>query len=383
MSLRRSFQSLAKATATLGACAGAIACHRLAPSTDLLVGEFGAFTGAEATFGENAHKGITLATEERNERGGIKGRRVRVVRQDNQGKPDEAVLVVTRLIAKNKVVALLGEASSSRVLAVAPIANRYGVSLIAPSATNLSVTQIGEYIFRACFTDPVQGAVMARFAVENLRARRIAILRDVRSDYSEGLALYFGRRLKVLGGSVVADEKYSAGDIDFKAQLTVIRGQKPDAVFIPGYYADVALIARQARQLNITVPLLGGDGWESPRLREIAGPAIDGAYFSTHFVNEARNPRVQNFARKFKVRFGHAPDGLNALSYDSARMLFDAIERAVDFEPNSIRDEIARTKAFPGVTGDITMDRDRNPLKDAVVVRVDGFVNRFVRNVRP
>lgn len=354
-----------------------------AKSGQIVVGEFGAFTGPEGTFGTNAHRGILLATEERNKAGGVKGRLVRVVRLDNQSKPEEAVLAVTRLISRDKALALIGEASSGRTLAAAPIAQKNGVALIAPSATNPKVTEVGDFIFRACFIDPFQGSVMARFAREDLGAKRVAVLRDVKSEYSEGLSKYFVERFKALGGEIVAEELYSAGDLDFKAQLTVIRGRAPDALFIPGYYTDVALIAQQARGLGLRAALLGGDGWESPKLREIGGEAVEGSYFSTHFTPESSDLRVREFVRRFKARFNREPDGLNALAYDSARMVFAAMERSQDLSPRAIRDELAKTRDFPGVTGDVSIDAHRNARKPAVVVKVERGGHRFVRSVAP
>ena len=350
---------------------------------EVLVGEFGSFTGGEATFGLSTHKGVVMATEEQNKAGGIKGKQVRVIHLDNQGKPEEAASAVTRLITKDKVVAVLGEVASGRTLAAAPIAQSNKIPLISPSSTNPKVTEVGDYVFRVCFIDPFQGTVMATFATENLKAKRVAILRDVKSDYSEGLANYFAKKLKELGGEIVADESYSAGEIDFKAQLTAVRGKKPDAIFVPGYYTEVGLIARQARQLGITAPLLGGDGWDSSKLYEIGKESINGSYFSNHYTTETTDPRVQDFIKRFREKFNETPDGLAALGYDSAKILFAAMEKSPDLSAKALRDAIAATKDFPGVTGNITIDVNRNASKAAVVVKVDGPINRFVRTVTP
>ena len=350
---------------------------------EILVGEFGSFTGGEATFGLSTHKGIVMATDELNKAGGIKGKKVRVIHLDNQGKPEEAASAVTRLITKDHVIAVLGEVASGRTLAAAPIANQNKIPLISPSSTNPKVTEVGPYIFRVCFIDPFQGTVMAKFAAEDLKAKKVAILRDVKSDYSEGLANFFAKKFRDGGGEIVADESYSAGEIDFKAQLTAIRGRKPDAIFVPGYYTEVGLIARQARQLGITVPLLGGDGWDSSKLFEIGREAINGSYFSNHYTTETTDPRVQTFIKKFKEKFNETPDGLAALGYDAANILFQAMDRAPELTPKGIRNELAKTKDFPGVTGNITIDINRNASKSAVVVKVDGPVNRFVRTIAP
>ncbi len=225
---------------------------------------------------------------------------------------------------------------------------------------------------------------MAKFAAENLKAKKVAILRDVKSDYSVGLADFFIKKFKTLGGEIVSDASYQSGEIDFKAQLTQIRSSKPDAIFVPGYYTEVGLIARQAKQLGITAPLMGGDGWDSSKLYEIGKEAINGGYFSNHYTTESTEPAVVEFIKKYKERFGGStPDSMAALGYDAANILFAAMDRSATVTPKNIRDEIAKTKDFPGVTGKITIDANRNANKPAVVVKVDGTVNRFVTTISP
>lgn len=351
---------------------------------DILVGEYGSFTGSEATFGQSTSKGVKMAFDEQNKKGGIKGRPLKLISLDNQGKSEEAAAVVTRLINQNKVVAVLGEVASSRSLAAAPIAQQNKIPMITPSSTNIKVTEVGDYVFRVCFIDPFQGTVMAKFAAENLKAKKVAVLRDVKSDYSVGLADAFIKKFKELGGEITVDQSYQSGEMDFKAQLTQIRATKPDAVFVPGYYTEVGLIARQARQLGLAAPLMGGDGWDSSKLSEIGGQAINGNYFSNHYTTESTDPIVVDFIKRFKERYnGETPDGLAALGYDAARVLIEAMERASEMSPKAIRDEIAKTKDFPGVTGKITIDSQRNATKPAVVVKVDGAVNRFVTTIAP
>jgi len=306
-----------------------------------------------------------------------------VITLDDQGKAEEAAQVVTRLITQNKVVALLGEVASSRSLAAAPIAQQNQIPMITPSSTNPKVTEIGDYIFRVCFIDPFQGTVMAKFAIENLAAKKIAVLRDVKSDYSVGLANFFTETLVKMGGEIVADVSYQGGDVDFKAQLTEIKGKNPDAIFVPGYYTEVGLIARQARQLDITVPLLGGDGWDSSKLSEIGQDSINGSYFSNHYTNESQEPMVQDFINKFKAKFNETPDGLAAMGYDAAKVLIAAMQNAANLTPKSIRDEIAKTKDFQMVTGKISLDEQRNAVKSAVVVKVDGPNFKYVTTVNP
>jgi branched-chain amino acid transport system substrate-binding protein len=354
-----------------------------ANASEILIGEFGSFTGSEATFGMSTTRGIQLAFEEKNQAGGVKGKKLKLISLDNQGKAEEAAASVTRLITQNGVVAILGEVASSRSLAAAPIAQQNGIPMITPSSTNPKVTEVGEYVFRVCFIDPFQGTVMAKFAAENLKTKKVAILRDVKSDYSVGLADFFVKKYRELGGEIVADASYQSGEMDFKAQLTQIKASKPDAIFIPGYYTEVGLIARQARQLGLTIPLLGGDGWDSSKLSEIGGQDVNGSYFSSHYSTESTDPVVVEFIKKYKQRHNETPDGLAALGYDAARVLIEAIERAPEITPKAIRNEIAKTKEMIGVTGKITLNDQRNAVKSAVVVKVDGLTNRFVTTIAP
>ncbi len=351
---------------------------------EILVGQFGAFTGSEATFGQSTDKGVRMAFDEKNQAGGIKGKKLKLISIDNQGKAEEAAAAITRLITQNNVIAVIGEVASSRSLAAAPIAQQHKIPMITPSSTNPRVTEVGDYIFRVCFIDPFQGTVMAKFAHEHLKVKRVAVLRDMKSDYSIGLADFFIKKFTELGGTIVADEKYQSGESSFEGQLTQIKAEKPEAIFIPGYYTEVGLIAKQARKLGITATLLGGDGWDSSKLYEIGGDDINGGYFSNHYTTESTDPVVVNFIKKFKERYnGETPDALAAAGYDAAKVLIEAMERAPELTPKAIRDEIAKTKDFVGVTGKITIDENRNASKPAVVVRVDGPNNRFVTTIAP
>jgi branched-chain amino acid transport system substrate-binding protein len=324
-----------------------------------------------------------LAVKQVNATGGVKGKKLQVITMDDQGKGDEAATAMTKLITQDKVIAVLGEVASSMSLAMAPIAQNYKIPMISPSSTNPDVTKKGDYIFRVCFIDPFQGTVMARFASEQLKVKRAAVLRDVKSDYSVGLANFFIETFKKNGGEIVMDQSYSKGDVDFKSQLTAIRAKNPEAIFIPGYYTDVGLIARQARELGIKAPLLGGDGWDSPKLTEIGGQAVDHSYFSNHYSSEDKAPHVQDFIAKFKQEYGVIPDGLAAMGYDAAMVLVDAMNRAKSLAPSDIRDAIAATKDYQGVTGKITMDANRNPVKSAVVVKIDQGVQKYQMTMNP
>lgn len=359
-----------------------------ASSDTLLIGEVGSMTGSEATFGISTHNGIEMAIKEINAKGGIlagpaKGKKLAVKALDDQGKPDEAATAVRKLITQDKVIAILGEVASSRSLAMAPIAQEYKVPMITPSSTNPGVTEQGDYIFRVCFIDPFQGTVMAKFAHETLKATKVAILRDVKNDYSVGLSNYFAETFKKLGGSIVVDQSYSAGDMDFKSQLTAIRGKKPDAVFVPGYYTEVGLIARQAKELGLTVPLMGGDGWDSPKLTEIGGKAMDGHYFSNHYAADSKDPRIIEFVKNYKSAYREVPDSLAAMGYDAVLVLVGALERAKALDSASLRAALADTKNFPTVTGVITLDSKRNPVKPAAVLQVQKGQFVFQSTVNP
>src|SRR5512138_2728516 len=358
-----------------------------APSGDLvLVGHVGSLTGSEATFGDSTDKAIQLAIEEQNAKGGVKGKQLKLKTYDDQGKPEEAATAATRLITDDKVTVLLGEVASKRSLAMAPIADKYQVPMITPSSTNPRVTKdadrVRPFVFRVCFIDPFQGTVMAKFARER-GIKKVAVLRDVGSDYSVGLADYFLTKFKELGGTIVDDQSYKDTDQDFKAQLTAIKARAPEAIYVPGYYTQVALIARQARELGIKAPLMGGDGWDSPKLYEIGGKALEGSFFSNHYSPEDPAPRIQDFVRKYKERFGAVPDGLAATGYDAAKIAFDAMGRAKDLSGEAVRDAIAATKDFPGVTGVITIDQDHNAVKPAVVLEIKNGEGRYVATVEP
>ncbi|MDZ4676528.1 MAG: ABC transporter substrate-binding protein [Oligoflexia bacterium] len=356
-----------------------------AESNEILVGEYGSMTGGEATFGISTHQGIELAFNEINAAGGVRGKKLKLLSLDDQGKPEEAATAVTKLITQNKVVAVLGEVASSRSLAAAPIAQQYKVPMLTPSSTNPKVTEVGDYIFRVCFIDPFQGTVMAKFAREHLKVKNVAIMKDVKSDYSVGLANFFKETFTKMGGVIVSEQTYVSNDIDFKAQLTSIKSGKvkPEAIFIPGYYTEVGLIARQARQLGLKVPLMGGDGWDSSKLFEIGKEAINGGYFSNHYTTDTEDPKARDFIARFKTAYNVEPDGLSAMGYDAALVLVDAMNRAKSLSPADIRDALATTKDYPGVTGKITIDEQRNATKSAVVVKVDGTTNKYVTTINP
>jgi len=349
----------------------------------ILLGEVGSLTGAQATFGISTQRGIELALNEANAQGGVKGKKLAVRVYDDQSKPEEAGNATTRLITQDKVKIILGEVASSNSLAMAEKAQAAKVPMITPSSTNPAVTQKGDYIFRVCFIDPFQGAVAAKFSRENLKANNAALLTDNKSAYSIGLAEVFEPKFTELGGKVVDKQSYSQGDTDFRSQLTAIKKAKPDVIYVPGYYSDVGIIAKQARELGIKAPLIGGDGWDSPKLFELGGSAIEGNYFSNHYATDNPAKETQNFISEYKKAYNETPDALAALGYDAARVAVDAMKRSKDLSPEAIRDAIAQTKDFPGAAGTITLDANRNPSKPAVVLQIADGKYKYVTTVNP
>jgi len=361
----------------------------------LKIGEYGSLTGDKATFGTSTHHGVEMALDEANAAGGVGGMPLTVIVEDDQGRPEEAATAVNKLIVQDRVLAVLGEVASSNSLAAAPICQEHKVPMITPSSTNPAVTEVGDYIFRICFIDPFQGTVMARFARESLAYTRVAVLRDVKSDYSVGLAGFFMAEFTRQGGTITGDESYQQGDVDFKAPLTALMAGKPEALYVPGYYTEVGLIARQARELGYTGPLLGGDGWDSPKLTEIAGGALDGSFLSNHYSVEDTSPVVQNFVSSYRLRYGEAPDAMAALGYDAMRLLVSCLKQLHTEDAEALaalaggdaaaqgaararlRTLIAATQGFPGVTGEITLDEARNARKPAVVLEVQGGQLRY------
>jgi len=349
------------------------------------LGEYASLTGKEASFGQQSHKGLTLAIEELNASGGVLGKKLELITEDNQTKPGESATAVKKLISRDKVIALIGEVASGRSLEAAPIAQAAKIPMIAPAATNPKVTQTGNYIFRVCFIDPFQGTVMAKFAQTDLKAKKVAVLSSVSNAYSVGLAKFFKETFTANGGVIVSEKNFSEGDKDFRAQLTAVKAAGADAVFVPSYYTEAALIARQARDLGINVPFFGGDGWVADQLLEIGGEALNGCYYSTHFSPENQDPVVQAFVKKFKVRWGanENPDAFAALGYDAAYVLVDAIKRAGSTEGPKLRNALAATQNFAGVTGVTNIDANRDASKPAAIIAIKNGKLEFLKTVAP
>ncbi len=348
------------------------------------IGEFASLTGKEATFGQSSHEGTVLAIEEINAAGGVLGKQIELLTEDTQSKAGEPATVVNKLISRDGVVGVLGEVASSRSLEAAPICQQNKIPMVSPSSTNPKVTEVGDYIFRVCFIDPFQGTVMANFATRTLHATRVAIFTDVKSDYSKGLAKFFKDQFLKNGGQIVAELDFNGGDKDFKGQLTAIKAANPEAVFVPGYYTDAALIAIQAKQLGLNVPLLGGDGWESEKLTEIGKEAVEGDYFSTHYSAEVGSEMSRAFVANYQKRWkGKRPDALAACGYDSALVLVDAIRRAGSTDGAKVRDALAATRDFKAVTGTITINAQRDASKSAVILTIRDGKYKYLETIEP
>ncbi|MBK5259196.1 MAG: ABC transporter substrate-binding protein [Thermoanaerobaculia bacterium] len=353
------------------------------PVAEIPIGLYGALSGSEAAFGTSTLQGVRLAAEEINAAGGVLGRKIKVIAEDDQGKADEAASAVTKLVTSDNVIAIIGENSSNQSLAAAPIAQAAGVPMISPSSTNPAVTQKGEYIFRVCFTDPYQGKALAAFARDQLKLKSAAMLVDRRNDYSVGLANVFRAEFTSRGGKITGEQSYSGGDSEYRPQLTTIRGQKPEALFIPGFYTDVGQIAIQARDLGLTLPMIGGDGWDSPTVIEIGGKSVDNSYFSDHYFVGDERPIVQQFVSAIRKRHGKNPEATAALGYDAMKIIAAAIQRAGSVDRKAIRDQIAATRDYQGVSGTITMGPERDPIKPVAMIRIAEGKMQFAGWVNP
>jgi branched-chain amino acid transport system substrate-binding protein len=339
-------------------------------------------TGEAATFGASTHNGIELAVSEWNAQGGVLGKQIKLAFADDKGDPAEAATVYTKLIEQDKVSAIVGTVMSKCSLAGAPICQNAKVPMISPTSTNPKVTQVGDYIFRACFIDPFQGTVGAKFAFDTLKAKKAACLFDVGNDYTKGLSEFFKAKFTALGGEITGFEGHATGTTDFKAQLTKILAGKPEVLYVSDYYNDAALIAKQARELGFKGPLIGGDGWDSPKLVEVGGAAVEGCYFTNHYSQDDTRPVVQDFVKKYKAKFSSDPDALACLAYDGTNLMLDAVKRAGKAEGPAIRDAL-KTADFAAVSGQVKFDADRNPVKSAVIIEIKGGKQVYCATVNP
>lgn len=336
-------------------------------------------SGPVASYGSSDAEGAELAIEEINANGGILGKQIEVIKQDNKSETQEAVAIATRLTSQDKVLAIIGSATSGNTIAQVQIANDTKTLLLTPSGTAPNVTEnedgsINEYVFRTSYIDPFQGTVAANFALDELGVKTAAIYNDNASDYAKGLADAFKETFEAGGGTIVAEESYVAGDTDFRSTLTNIKSADPEFIFIPGYYEEVGLIVKQARELEITVPLMGADGWDSPKLVELAGAVnLNNTFITNHYSSQDPDERIQDFVKRFEEKFGKKPDSFNALGYDTVYFLADAIERAGSTDPEAVKNALEETENLELVTGTITVDEKHNPIKSATILEyVDG-----------
>jgi branched-chain amino acid transport system substrate-binding protein len=356
-----------------------------ANANQIVIGQVASKTGDTATFGVSSDEGVQLALDEINAAGGVLGKPVVVKTEDDQSKPDEAKTATNKLITQQNVVALIGEIASSRSIAMAPDAQAAGVPMLSPGSTNPKVTEAGDCVFRACFIDPFQGEAMARFAMEKLGHKRLAILFPVNSDYGVGLRDFVTETVKKNGGQIVAVESYEEKkDKDFRSQLTKIKAANPEAFFMTGYYNEAGLVAKQAKELGLTVPMIGGDGWDSDVTLTVGGDAINGCYFTNHYAPDEDRPEVKAFVEAYKKKYnGKVPDAMAVLGYDAMKLMVDAIKRAGAAEPKKIREALAATKDFPGVAGKITMDANRNASKPIVVIKIEDGKFKYQTKIEP
>lgn len=342
------------------------------------IGEYGSLTGTTATFGQSAHEGLMLALDQINGSGGVLGKQIKPITEDDRSLSDEAVNAVSKLINRDKVVAVIGEVASSRSLSGAGVCQSAGVPMLSPASTNPQVTQAGDYIFRICFTDDFQGKINAEFAVDQ-GWKRIAILTDVANDYSKGLASAF--KANFPSSQIILEANFKEGDKNFEAQLNQIKEQNPDAVYVPGYYTEVNLILGQARRLGLTVPFFGGDGWDSPST--LANPDAKGCFYSDHYSADDPRPETRKFVEAFKAKYKREPDAMAVLGYDAMGVMAQAIKNAGKAEPKAIRDALANIKNYPGASGEITIDKNRNASKPIVILKVNNNKAEIAKTYAP
>lgn len=336
-------------------------------------------TGPQASFGNDSSNGANLAIEEINAAGGVLGRPLKLAIRDTRSSNEETAAVTKELLEKSPVI--IGEIASDRTLAAAPLAQARGVPLITPASTNDTVTAAGDFIFRICYTDSFQAAAMAKFA-GSIDVTKAAVLFDPTNQYSSGLAGAFKLDFTKAGGAITAEATYRAGDRDFTTQLNAIKASAPEIVFLPSYYAEAALIIRQARDLGLDMPFIGTDGWDSPDFLKVSGTAVNNTYFFSHFSPENHAQDTAKFAAAYTAKFHAPPPPLAALTYDAVMLAADAMKRANSAEPKAIRDALAKAD-FPGVTGRISFDQERNPHKPGIVLRVDGGKFTYLETVEP
>ena len=359
-----------------------------ANSKEIKIGGNFELTGGVANFGKQTMQGVQLAFKEANAAGGVLGKQIVLVTADNKSEPSEATNAITKLITQDKVSMVLGPVASSNVLATLQVAQDNKVPVLTATGTNSKITvdngKVRPYAFRSCFIDPFQGSVMANFATKTLKAKTAVIYIDSSSDYSKGLAESFEAQFVKNGGTIIGKEAFLQKDQDFKATLTKIKVMNADTVFIPAYYEEVGKIAKQAREIGINVPLIGTDGFDDPKVVEIAGAeALNNTFFSNHYSAQDTDPRIQKFVAAYKAEYGQEPSALAALGYDAALMTIDAIKRANSTEGPKLRDALEQTKGLQVVTGVITLDANHDPIKSGVVIEMKDGKQVFKEKINP
>ncbi|WP_094606500.1 ABC transporter substrate-binding protein [Sporomusa silvacetica] len=370
-------------TGVLAGCGGA-------SSNEIKIGVLNEMTGGNATMGTSSANGAKMAIKEANAKGGVLGKQIQAVVADNKSEPSEAANAMTKLATQDKVVAITGMFASSNAIAASSVAESTKVPFLAVGATNPKVTvdektnKVKDYTFRVCFIDPFQGTVGANFVLNTLQLKKAVILVDNSSDYSKGLAAFFKDAFTKGGGSVLAEEAYLQKDQDFKTILTKVKALNAEVIYVPGYYEEVGKIVKQAREMGITVPMVGGDGWDSPKLVEIGTPAaLNNTYFTNHYSVDDTSAASQAFVEAYKKEYGQAPDALAVLGYDAANVLIDAIKRANSTEPAKIREALAATKDFMTVTGSTTLNATHDAVKSAVIIEMKDGKQMFKATVKP
>ncbi|MGZ8431015.1 MAG: ABC transporter substrate-binding protein [Candidatus Deferrimicrobiaceae bacterium] len=381
--MRRRLSLLAMAVLLTGLSSGC----KTPPAKEIKIGLITPLSGDVKTFGESVRNAFGIAVEEANAKGGVAGRKITTFIVDDKNDPTEASNAANLLINQHGVQAIVGSVTSKTTIPVSDLAQSFRIPTITGTATNPKVTVADgkrkDYMFRACYTDSFQGTVMAKFARDTLRAANGAVLYDASNDYSKGIAEVFRDAFLRMGGKVVAYESYGKDDVDFSALLTKVKAAQPEVLFLPDYYNKVGLIAKQAKETKLNVTLIGPDGWDSPELVKVAGDALEGGYFSNHYSPEDTRPEVVNWVKKYKEKFQQTPDALGTLAYDATNMLLEAIRKANSIDPGKIRDALASLSGFEGVTGKFTMDENGDPIKSAVILRIQGGKQKFLQVVNP
>lgn len=375
---------LAFAALTLSAAAGCKDKGTDQAQTDeIKIGVFLSLSGDNADFGKTTRNGIELAVEEINAKGGVGGKKLVLVVKDTRSSPEQAQTVAKELASQDKVAVAIGSVESGQSIKAAPVFQEAGIPMVSPSSTNPEVTKQGDGIFRVCYLDDFQGAACAAFAYKDLEFRKAAIIFAQDDDYSKGLATFFRKSFTDLGGTIVEEAAFQGKASEFKDQVTKIAAAKPDVIFAPVYYGSIGLIARDFRKQGVKAPLLGGDGWESPQLIQLAGETLEGCYFGYHYDPEDSDPKVQNYLKAYKAKFGTEPNSLSALGYDAVYTVVKAIEIGGGPASAQIKDGLTKVKDFPGVTGTFSIDGGRNAQKAITMLKIGGTDLKKVKVIQP